>query len=78
MEERIKQILADHIGAEPEDIENDALLTEDLNLNPAAMTDILEEIRDQLNIEIPYEDVANISTVGELIELYEEYARDEA
>ena len=41
---KIKQIIADAIGAEIVDIDESALLREDLELEASALTDILEEI----------------------------------
>ena len=38
--------MAEHLGVEPTDIDDDASLTEDLNLNPAGITDILESIKE--------------------------------
>lgn len=76
MEEIVKKILAEHLGVEPSDIDDDALLLDDLNLNPANMTDILEALREQANIEIPYEEAAEINTVKELIDLAEQFRQD--
>lgn len=76
MEEIVKKILAEHLGVEPSDIDDDAFLLDDLNLNPANMTDILEALREQAGIEIPYEEAAEINTVKELIDLAEQFRQD--
>lgn len=77
MEKKIKQILAEHVGVEPTDIEDSALLVEDLDLHPAAMTDILEVFRETLDVDIPYNEAADIMTVSELVHLAEVYSKDE-
>jgi len=63
----IKQHLAEYLGVEIEDIDDDDSLTQDLHMRPSDLTDFLETLKTN-NIDTNTVDLTEIETVGELID----------
>ena len=74
---KVKQIIADAIGAEVADIDEAALLHEDLQLESSDVTDILEEIEIALSITIAAKGTAELHSVEDIIDLVSQYIPDE-
>lgn len=70
--ELVKSILAEKLGLEITDIEDQNSLEEDLGIDASTMTDILNAIQEKAGIEIPSEEVRLNQTVEQLIDLVEE------
>ncbi len=68
---KIKKVIADKTGQEPEEIEEAAYFEDDLNVGEMELIDILETLEDALHVEL-IKEKANIETVQNLIELVEE------
>lgn len=77
MRQKVKTIIADAIGAEVADIDETALLHEDLQLESSDVTDILEEIETALSITIAAKDTAELHSVEDIIDLVSQYIPDE-
>lgn len=71
LKEKIKQIIAHKAGVEPKEIYDEMFFGDDLNLGDLELTEILEELEDQLKVEIVAEQAA-IESVKDLLELLEE------
>lgn len=65
--EVIKKLLAEHIGVEPDDINDDDSFIEDLHMNPSELTDFSEKLR-QAGFEISGVDFTNLTKVEDLAE----------
>jgi len=63
----VKQHLADYLGVEIEDIDDDDSLTHDLHMRPSDLTDFLETFKSN-ELDTKNIDLTEIETVGELIE----------
>lgn len=63
----VKSILAEHIGVEPEDIEDDDSFVEDFHMNPTDLTDFIAKL-EEAGIEVTEPDFTDSETIGEFIE----------
>ncbi|MDO8452535.1 MAG: acyl carrier protein [bacterium] len=77
MRQKIKSIISEAIGAEVADIDETALLHEDLQLESSDVTDILEEIETALSITIAAKDTAELHSVEDIIDLVSQYVPEE-
>ncbi len=65
--ELVKKLLAEHIGVEPEDIEDDDFLIDDLHMNPSEIVDFSEKLK-EVGLDITRVDLMNLNTVEDLID----------
>lgn len=77
MREEIKELMAGFLGVEVSDIADEALLREDVGLGGSELTELLDVLKEQTGAEVPIEELAEIGTVGEFIDLVEQYAPEE-
>lgn len=66
-QEKLKKILAEHIGVETEDIDEDDHLKEDLHMNPADLTDLVEKLKNS-GFDTSVLELSEIETVADLID----------
>ncbi|OGY10202.1 MAG: hypothetical protein A3D26_02450 [Candidatus Blackburnbacteria bacterium RIFCSPHIGHO2_02_FULL_44_20] len=71
--DRVKEILAEKLGVELTDIDNQSLLLEDLGVDGIILAEVLESIKTKTNVEVPIEEVKEVQTVSELENLVEEH-----
>jgi len=76
IERTITQIVANKLDVDIEAVTLDSDLANDLGMNSMDAIELIFEIEDQFNIEIPEENFANIRRVRDLIELLPSQARD--
>lgn len=69
--ERIKEIIAEKLMVEPEEVTEEATFREDLGADSLDLVDLIMEFEDEFGIEIPEEDAEKINTVGEAISYIE-------
>lgn len=67
LKEDIKKELADFLGLEPEDVEDDSFLSEDLHMTSSDLTDFLQKL-ESLGHNINSIDLVEIETFGDLVE----------
>lgn len=67
VERVVKELLAEILGIETDDIDQNDYLTDDLHMGPTEITDLAEKLS-QKGVLIPENTLQEISTVGELIE----------
>lgn len=77
MREKIKELIAQSIGTEAQDLEESALLRIDLGLGDGDLTELVGAIKQEFKVDIPQEEAAEAKTVGELADLVEKYSQDE-
>lgn len=66
-EELIKEILAEQIGVEPEDIEKEDSLSEHLHMSAADLAHLVNALQER-GIDISQIELAELETVDDLIE----------
>lgn len=59
--------LAEHIGVEPEDIDNDDAFLTDLHMNPTELSDFVHSLT-SLDLDISRLNLTEIETVSDLLE----------
>lgn len=75
--DNVKAVMADALGIDVKDIDEQDTLREDLRIDPQVLTDLSENLKEQLGIDIPYDRVAEAETVEDFLNLAEEYAQEE-
>ena len=69
--EKIVQILAEQLSIDPDKITMDSLLEEDLDADSLDAIDIVMSIEDEFQIEVPDEVMANMKSVGDIVNFVE-------
>lgn len=68
--------IAEHLGLNPEDLDRGALLSDELNLGPIELNDLLSDLAQKFNITFNPEDVEDLKKVDDLIVLVEDNLLD--
>ncbi len=69
--DKVKGILAKHLGINAANIADDALVLEDLGANSLDVVEMAMSIEDELGVCIPDEDVINLRTVKDIADYIE-------
>lgn len=70
--ERIKEIIADKLGVDIDEVTDDADLIDDLDADSLDLVDLAMAIEDEFGVTIPDEELEKIRTVKDVFkELYE-------
>lgn len=70
--ERIKEIIADKLGVDIDEVTDDADLIDDLDADSLDLVDLAMAIEDEFGVTIPDEELEKIRTVRDVFkELYE-------
>jgi len=76
--EKLKNIIADVLNVDPDDITEETTLTDDLGADSLDLYQILMGIEDEFGISADQEKVENIQTVGQALELIRKATGTEA
>lgn len=68
----IIQFLANEFQLNPDHLNPDTSFTADLGLSPEQVTDLLQRLQESLGIILPEDKIQNLTTIGNLLELFEE------
>ena len=68
VEEKVKQIIAEKYGVDPSELKPETRFIEDLGADSLSTIELVAELEDAFQIEIPDEDAEKNQTVGEAIE----------
>ena len=71
-EARVKEIIINELGVEPEKVTNDASFVEDLGADSLDTVELVMAFEEEFGIEIPDEDAENLQTVGDAIRYLQE------
>ncbi|SFB68919.1 acyl carrier protein [Butyrivibrio sp. YAB3001] len=67
--EKMKEIIANVLNVDPEEITLDTTFTEDLGADSLDLFQIIMGLEDEFDVQIDPEKTENIATVGEAVEL---------
>lgn len=70
MEQKIKQILSDHLGVPIEDLKDQADLKKDLNAENLEIADALTRLEQEFSISLSEDETRNLKTVGDIIHCF--------
>ncbi|MGR9051046.1 MAG: acyl carrier protein [Gammaproteobacteria bacterium] len=74
VEERVKKIVAEQLGAKKEDIGNDASFVDDLGADSLDTVELVMALEEEFECEIPDEEAEKITTVQQAIDYVEKNA----
>ncbi len=66
--EKIKQILAEQLDADIEQMTMDTRIGEDLGADSLDVVEMLMAIEDDFDVEIPDEDIEGLKTIGDVVD----------
>ena len=67
MFEKIRSIISEKLGIDEEEITMESAFIEDLNADSLDIVELIMALEDELEMEIPDEDVENFKTVGDVV-----------
>ena len=65
--ERVKKIVVEHLGVEPEKVVDAASFIDDLGADSLDIVELVMAMEEEFEIEIPDEDAEKLTTVGAVI-----------
>jgi acyl carrier protein len=68
VEERVKNIIVEQLGVEPEQVKPEAQFVNDLGADSLDTVELIMALEEEFDIEIPDEQAEKIKTVGEALE----------
>ncbi|MDI9495533.1 MAG: acyl carrier protein [Bacillota bacterium] len=72
MFERIRELVAEKVGLEPEDITPETSFADDLDADSITLFELIMAIEDEFDIEVDDESIEKIETVGDIVKYLEE------
>lgn len=69
--EKVVQILAEQLSVDPDKITMESMLEEHLDADSLDAIDIVMSIEDEFEIEVPDEVIANMKSVGDIVNFIE-------
>jgi acyl carrier protein len=73
--ERVKKIVVEHLGVEPDKVTENASFIDDLGADSLDTVELVMAFEEEFGIEIPDEDAEKITRVKEAIEYIESHAK---
>lgn len=73
MLERIIEMTADALGADAANITADSKFKEDLGADSLDLFELVMAMEEEFGVEIPSEDLENITSIGEAVKYIEEH-----
>ena len=73
--ERVKKIVVEHLGVEPEKVVDNANFIDDLGADSLDTVELVMAFEEEFGIEIPDEDAEKITRVKEAVEYIESHAK---
>jgi len=67
MFEKIQEIIADKLSVNVEEITLESSFTDDLNADSLDIVELIMALEDELDLEIPDEEVEGFKTVGDVV-----------
>ena len=75
--EKLKDIVAEQLGVEPDEVTTEANIQEDLGADSLDIVDLITTIEDEFDLSIPDEAVEEIKTVGDIVNYIEKNADED-
>ena len=67
MLEKMKELIADQLGIEADEITENSKFKEDLGADSLDLFELVMALEDEYSVEIPAEDLQSMATVGDVI-----------
>ena len=75
IEEKVKDIIVEQLGVNPEQVTPQASFIEDLGADSLDIVELVMAFEEEFSVEVPYEDAEKLQTVGDVIKYIEERAK---
>jgi len=72
--EKISEVIADKLGVEPSKITPEAKFIEDLGADSLDTVELIMQLEDEFNLEIPDEEAEKLTTVGAVAEYIDSHS----
>lgn len=69
--DKVKELLAEQLDVDAESITMESSISDDLGADSLDLVDLVMELENEFDTEIPDEDVQNIKTVGDVVNYIE-------
>jgi len=73
VEAKVKEIIVNELGVEPEKVTDEASFVEDLGADSLDIVELIMAFEEAFDIEIPDEDAEKLQTVGDAIKYLKEH-----
>lgn len=71
--ERVRGVVAEQLGVDPEKVTLDAEFVQDLNADSLDLVELIMQLEEEFGVEISDEEAENIVTVGDALEYIQEH-----
>ncbi len=68
VEDKVKEIIIEQLGVDPEEVTNDASFINDLGADSLDTVELVMALEEEFDIEIPDEEAEKLQTVGQAID----------
>jgi acyl carrier protein len=72
IEEKVKDIIVEQLGVNPEQVTPTASFIEDLGADSLDTVELVMAFEEEFNVEVPDEDAEKLQTVGDVVKYIEE------
>ena len=72
--DRVKKIVVEHLGVEPEKVQDNANFIDDLGADSLDTVELVMAFEEEFNVEIPDDAAETIVTVGDAVRFHEKNA----
>ena len=72
IEEKVKDIIVEQLGVNPEQVTPQASFIEDLGADSLDIVELVMAFEEEFNVEVPDEDAEKLQTVGDVVKYIEE------
>ena len=73
--EKISEVIADKLGVEPSKITSEAKFVEDLGADSLDTVELVMQLEDEFNLEIPDEEAEKLTTVSAVVEYIDSHIK---
>ncbi|MFB0515508.1 MAG: acyl carrier protein [Candidatus Neomarinimicrobiota bacterium] len=73
--EKISEVIADKLGVEPAKITPNAKFIDDLGADSLDTVELIMQLEDEFNLEIPDEEAEKLTTVGAVVEYIDSHSQ---
>ncbi|HJT79802.1 MAG TPA: acyl carrier protein [Chthoniobacterales bacterium] len=75
IEDKVKDIIVEQLGVNPEQVTPTASFIEDLGADSLDIVELVMAFEEEFSVEVPDEDAEKLQTVGDVIKYIEERAK---
>jgi acyl carrier protein len=72
IEEKVKDIIVEQLGVNPEQVTPEASFIEDLGADSLDTVELVMAFEEEFNVEVPDEDAEKLQTVGQVVKYIDE------